>query len=92
MVIQKGRRTQITLIKQPHTHAHTHTNTHCTYKIRAINEHNGAKRQDIQKSQGSHSEGLFQLKLEVYVGVRQVKINSIPREFIVCVKALREKN
>lgn len=51
-------------------------------------------RQDSQKAQfGSLSEeGLFQLKLEVYVEMKKVKRNSIPRELIVGVKALREKN
>lgn len=33
-------------------------------------------------------EGLF----EVYVGMRKVKRNSIPRELIVSVKALKERN
>lgn len=51
-------------------------------------------REDSQKAQfGSLSEeGLFQLKLEVYVEMKKVKRNSIPRELIVGVKALREKN
>ena len=79
-------------INYTHTHTHTHAqyNHDNSYTLSIM----GLKDRVIRRPRGVPSEErLFQLKLEVYVEVRQVKRSrSVPREFIVRVKALREKH